>query len=70
VGELCDSGVAVPAGDVLMDTLCIEDLTYIIVPLSPLFVNPSQLPILMAHETVFLVSGPCRGKGGERKYNQ
>jgi len=57
-------GVAVSAGDVSVNTFCVHMSVNIIIYLFAIFVDPSDEPVFMAHETVFFVRGFSPKTGG------
>ncbi len=59
MGEPGNSCMAVPAGDIFMRSIGINIFVNIVTPFSSKLVDPTDLRILMSHETIFFVRGIC-----------
>ena len=60
MGQFVNIGMAVPAGNIMMDGLAVDMLIHIIIDPSTVFINSAQKTIFVTHETIFFVRCLCR----------
>jgi hypothetical protein len=60
MGQLVNIGMAVPAGDIIMNGFAVDMFIDIIIYSSSVFIDSSQKAVSVAQETVILVCCPCR----------
>jgi hypothetical protein len=60
MGQFVNIGMAVTAGNIMMNGFAVNMFIHIIIYSSSVFIDSSQKSIFMTHETVFFVRRLCR----------
>ena len=60
MGQLVNIGMAVTAGNIMMDGFAVDIFIDIIIYSFPVLINSAEKAVFVAHETIFLVRCLCR----------